>query len=103
MPHVPVPVIDKLELRENMFSRGSKNRIVLTEDNIHKWPNFAKLYEDGRILLDKSGRFRYPHGAPVGDLVLVRTNKDGEAIYKESADEWFDPDSPKAQSFEWPE
>jgi hypothetical protein len=42
-------------------------------------------------------------GAPVGRLILVRLADDGSPIYKETADEWFDPGSQKALQFRWPE
>jgi hypothetical protein len=35
-------------------------------------------------------------------MILIRMNKDGAAIYKESAEEWFDADSQKAKDFSWP-
>jgi hypothetical protein len=44
----------------------------------------------------------YKHGAPVGRMILVRIGKDGTPIYKESAAEWFDPESQKAREFVWP-
>lgn len=77
--------------------------VVLTPLNIGQWPNFKKRLDDGAILLDKKGRFRYPHGAPVGRLILVRIAKDGTPHYKEAADEWFDPGSQKANEFVWPD
>jgi hypothetical protein len=77
--------------------------VILTVSNVDEWPTFQRLLEDGKIMADKKGRLRYPHGAPVGKLILVGINKDGTARYKESADEWFDPDSPKARVFVWPE
>jgi hypothetical protein len=46
---------------------------------------------------------RYRHGAPVGKMKLMRINKDGTPRYAEAADEWFDPESPKARAFVWPE
>ena len=78
------------------------DRITLTTLNVAEFPSFKKLRDDGRIVADKFGRLRYPHGAPVGQLVLVRVAPDGSPRYKESAEEWFDPGSPKAQSFKWP-
>ena len=36
-------------------------------------------------------------------MILVTMGKNGRATYKESAEEWFDPDSPAAQQFEWPQ
>ncbi len=77
--------------------------VVLTTANVDNWPAFQKLLDDGKIVADKTGRLRYRHGAPVGKMVLVRVNKDGKPIYKKSAKEWFDPDSPRAREFIWPE
>jgi len=79
------------------------SEIVLTSSNVAEWPKFQKALDEGKIVADKNGRLRYRHGAPVGKLILVRVNQDGTPAYKESADEWFDPDSPRAQEFVWPE
>ncbi|MCL8265479.1 hypothetical protein [Leptospira weilii] len=32
-------------------------------------------------------------GAPVGDMLLVRLSKNQQPIYKELANEWFDPNT----------
>jgi len=80
----------------------SEDRIRITLDNLEQWPNFQKKFDSGKIKADSTGRLRYLHGAPVGDLVLTRINKDGKKNYKESASEWFDPESLKAQNFIWP-
>jgi hypothetical protein len=77
--------------------------IILTTDNVAAWPKFKKLLDDGKIVADKKGRLRYRHGAPVGKLIHVRSAKDGTPVYQESAEEWFDPGSKKAQEFIWPE
>lgn len=77
-------------------------RVRLTIDNLEIWPSFKRLHGEGKVLFDKKGRLRYLHGAPVGDLILIRINKDGKPIYKESAEEWFDPDSEIAKNFKWP-
>jgi hypothetical protein len=77
--------------------------IVLTASNVAEWPKFKKLLDDGKIVANKKGRLRYRHGAPVGRMILVRTAKDGTPHYAESAAEWFDPDSKRAQEFVWPE
>jgi hypothetical protein len=77
--------------------------IILTSTNVAEWPKFKKLLDEGKIMPDKKGRLRYRHGAPVGKLILVRTAKDGTPQYAESAAEWFDPSSKKAQEFVWPE
>lgn len=76
--------------------------IELSVNNIDKWPKFRNLFDAGKIVVDAHGRLRYPHGAPVGKLILVRTEADGSPVYKESAEEWFDPDSPAADAFVWP-
>lgn len=78
-------------------------RIRLTSKNISQWPKFETLLRDNKIKIDKTGRFRYLHGAPVGDLILTKITKNGKPIYKESADEWFDPDSQVAKDFKWTE
>ena len=77
--------------------------VILTASNVGAWPKFKKLLDDGKIVADKRGRLRYRHGAPVGKMILVRIDKDGTPRYMESAEEWFDPDCPKAQAFVWPE
>lgn len=77
--------------------------IVLTLLNVANWPKFKQLLDDGKIVADKTGRLRYPHGAPVGRLICTRILKDGTSRYQESAEEWFDPGSQKAQEFVWPE
>lgn len=77
--------------------------MVLTLANVGEWPAFQKLLNEGKIVAGKTGRLRYRHGAPVGKMILVRINKDGTPRYRESAEEWFDPDSPRARAFVWPE
>ncbi|MFN9366301.1 MAG: hypothetical protein ACK6CE_16085 [Planctomycetota bacterium] len=54
-------------------------------------PAFREMLEDGRLVADSNGRLRYPHGAPVGRMILIRVNKDGTPQYRESAEEWFAP------------
>lgn len=76
--------------------------ITITLANVAEWPAFQRLLEQGKVRADSTGRLRYLHGAPVGKLILVRVDKDGTRKYKESAAEWFDPDSPRARSFVWP-
>jgi hypothetical protein len=80
----------------------SQEEIVLMLANVAAWPAFQALLDQGKLVADSTGRLRYSHGAPVGKLILVRTRKDGTPIYKESAAEWFDPDSERAKSFVWP-
>jgi hypothetical protein len=75
----------------------------LTVANVGEWPAFQQLLNDGKFVADKRGRLRYRHGAPVGKMILVRVNKDGTPRYRESAEEWFDPDSPRARAFVWAE
>ena len=75
--------------------------IVLTLSNIHEWPAFKRLLDEGKIVADRKGRLRYPHGAPVGKMILVRIAKDEAPRYKESADEWFHPESMAAREFVW--
>jgi len=75
------------------------DRIRITKDNIKNWPKFDALLNDGKIKFDSTGRLRYLHCAPVGDLIQTRTDKKGQPIFQEIAEEWFDPESPKAKEF----
>ena len=77
--------------------------VTLTASNIAAWPKFKRLLDDGKIVVDKTGRLRYPHGAPVGVLILTGSAKDGTPNYQESAAEWFDSGSKSAQEFVWPD
>ena len=77
--------------------------IIISTSNLADWPAFKKLFDEGVIVADKTGRLRYTHGAPVGNMILVRISKDGTPVYKESAAEWFDPGSQKAEEFVWPD
>lgn len=74
-------------------------RIRITRDNIRNWSKFEALLKDGKIKFDSSGRLRYLHGAPVGDLIQTRTDKKGQPIFQETSDEWFDTESQKAKEF----
>ena len=76
--------------------------VELSRENIHLWPDFQILVTNGKARFDSKGRLRYLHGAPVGKLLLARVNKDGTPIYRELANEWFDPESPRAAEFVWP-
>jgi hypothetical protein len=76
-------------------------RIRITKDNIKTIPKFESLLNDGKIKFDSSGRLRYLHGAPVGDLIQTRTDKNGQPIFQEITEEWFDPESQKAKEFVW--
>ena len=93
-----------MEIFKKLFlnEKSPPREIELTQANYSKWPNWKKLVAEGKVIIDARGKLRYPHGAPVGKLILVRINKDGAPIYKESASEWFDPDSPMAEKFVWP-
>ncbi len=91
----------KLKLTK-LFRKGPADAVVITKDNVDNWPKWKALLDAGKIVPDSRGRLRYLHGAPVGKMMLTRTDKDGNPIYKESADEWFDPGSPMAEKFEWP-
>ena len=84
-----------------MIEPRAKDRVRITRENLATWPSFRTLHEEGKVRFDSKGRLRYLHGAPVGDMLLTDVNEDGEATYNESAEEWFDPDSPMAESFEW--
>jgi hypothetical protein len=55
-------------------------RIRLTVENINQWPKFEKLLNDNKIEFDNAGRLRYLHGAPVGDLILTKLNKNNKPI-----------------------
>ncbi|MBX3397235.1 MAG: hypothetical protein KF873_00725 [Gemmataceae bacterium] len=79
------------------------DEIIITRSNLADWPSYLTLFEAGKIIADKTGRMRYPHGAPVGKMILMRIDKDGTPRYCESASEWFDPDSLRAKQFVWPE
>ncbi len=76
-------------------------KISITKDNIKKWPKFEALLKDGKIKFDSTGRLRYLHGAPVGDLIQAKIDKNGLPIFQESTEEWFDPESQKAKEFVW--
>lgn len=76
-------------------------RVTVTRDNLDDWPAYKELLHEGKIAFDSAGRLRYSHGAPVGVMLLVRISKDGTPVYRESADEWFDPESPAAEAFKW--
>lgn len=77
-------------------------KIRITKDNIRSFAKFEALLNDGKIKFDSTGRLRYLHGAPVGDLIQARTDKKGQPIFQESVEEWFDPESQKAKEFIWP-
>lgn len=78
--------------------------IRITKENIKNWPKFEVLLNDGKVKFDSTGRLRYLHCCPVGDLIQTRITKKGIPIYQEIVDtkEWFQPDSPKAKEFVWP-
>ena len=83
-------------------NNGIPSSIILTPENIVNWPKWNNLLVERKIKFDVENQLRYLHGAPVGELVLIRVNKDGVPIYKELAEGWFDPDSPRAKEFKWP-
>jgi hypothetical protein len=89
-------------LKQPVNKNNPAQRIRITPDNLLLWGNFEKLFKEGKIKVDSNGRLRYPHGAPVGEMILIRINKDGTSVYKESAEEWFDPGSQMAKDFVWP-
>ncbi len=76
-------------------------KIILTKDNIETYPRFYELLQQGKLKFDSKGRLRYLHGAPVGELIFIHIGKDGLPKYRESAEEWFDPNSKKAKEFDW--
>ena len=76
-------------------------RARITKENIKRFPKFEALLNDGKIKFDSIGRLRYLHGAPVGDLIQTRTDKNGHPIFQEITEEWFDPESQKAKEFVW--
>ena len=85
-----------------MGEEAQATRVRLTRANLQDWPSIQKLYEEGKVKFDVCGRLRYVHGAPVGDMILVRVGRQGQGVYKESTEEWFDPGSPAAERFRWP-
>ena len=87
--------------KKNVSAKYSE-RIRITIENISKWPKIHSAFQSGHTKFDSQKRLRYLHGAPVGDLILVNFAKNGEPIYKESAEEWFDPESQEAIDFVWP-
>ena len=74
---------------------------IITKD-IGLYPKFETLLKEGKVKFDSTGRLRYIHGAPVGDLILIKTDENDNPVYKESAEEWFDPESQMAKEFIWP-
>lgn len=78
------------------------SEVVLSLANVGEWPVFQRLLAEGKVVADRTGRLRYSHGAPVGRMVLTGVGADGVPRYRESADEWFDPGSPRALAFVWP-
>lgn len=70
--------------------------------NVDHWPEVQSLLDAGKVKADSTGRLRYLHGAPVGKMKLITDPKDPNPRYRESSEEWFDPGSPRAESFTWP-
>ena len=77
------------------------SRIRITKENIEHFAKFKALLSDKKVKFDSNGRLRYILGAPVGDLIQTKTGKDGQPVYQEIAEEWFDPESQKAKEFIW--
>jgi len=85
-----------------LFKKSEPERIIrLNADNLKRFPKIESLFNSGKVKFDSKGRLRYLHGAPVGDMILYRIDKDNYPIYKESAEEYFDPESQRAKSFVW--
>jgi len=82
-----------------LFKKSPPRRIQITKEIISQWLSFEKLLIEGKVRFDKKGRLRYLHGAPVGDLILNKINKDDSPKYTESTEEWFDPGSQTAKIF----
>lgn len=83
---------------KDLFNKKSiknklQQRVRITPENISNWSKINAAFQTGQTKFDSQNRLRYLHGAPVGDLILIRIAKNGEPIYKESAEEWFDPES----------
>lgn len=91
----------KVFIRQKKDQNTYPPQIRLTPDNVKDWPKYFNLLKSGKIKFDSKGRLRYLHGAPVGDLQLVSNNEVGEPTYRESAEQWFDPESPTALVFCW--
>lgn len=96
-----------MDFLNNIFGKSSTNknepprRIRISLENLNQWTKFENLFNEGKVKFDSKGRLRYLHGAPVGNLILTKINKDGTPVYKESAEDWFDPDSLIAKKFVW--
>jgi hypothetical protein len=91
---------------KDLFNKKSiknklEERVRITPENISNWYKINAAFQSGQTKFDSQYRLRYLHGAPVGDLILIRVAKNREPIYKESAEEWFDPESQKAINFIW--
>lgn len=91
---------------KDLFNKKSiktkfEERVRITPENISKWSKIYAVFQSGQSKFDSQNRLRYLHGAPVGDLILIKVEKNGKPIYKESTEEWFDPESQKAINFIW--
>ena len=84
---------------DKIKTMNTSEKIRITSENIKLYSKFETLLKEGKVKFDLTGRLRYMHGAPVGDLILVKTEKGHKPVCKESADEWFDPESQKAKEF----
>ena len=82
---------------------GTPQEFELSVSNVERFPKYNQLFLDGKIVADSNGRLRYPHGAPVGKMVLSPKSTKDKPMYRESAAEWFDEDSERAKQFVWPD
>ncbi len=87
---------------KRFFKKDPPKKVRLTETNLKNWPYFYQKLQEGKLKFDTNGRLRYLHGAPVCDMVLVSITNDGTPKYKESTEEWFDPEGDMAKRFVWP-
>jgi hypothetical protein len=87
---------------KKFFDKKSKYEQVIRVDanNLNTFPKIEALLNTGKVKFDSKGRLRYLHGAPVGDMILIKIDNDNP-IYKEGGEEWFDPNSQKAKDFIW--
>lgn len=95
-------LIDEIETLFRQLVDKPYDNVILPQENVDNWPRFKKLFDEGKVKADSTGRLRYLHGAPVGRMAITSRDTRGLPVYREAADEWFDPESPKAENFEWP-
>ncbi|WP_182498402.1 hypothetical protein [Sphingobacterium cellulitidis] len=82
---------------------NNDEKIRIESDNIKYLSKIDKPFGDGKVKFDAHGRLGYLHGSPVCDMIFVRNDISDNIIYREIAEEWFDPESQKARDFKWPE